>query len=66
MPDAQRWLLDTNILLRMSKSDDPHYLTISRALQVLVSRVRDFVLPHRYLASFGMLRLVRSTRTDWD
>ena len=37
MPDTTAWLLDTNILLRMSKGDDPHYRTISTALQSLVS-----------------------------
>ncbi len=37
MPDGSGWLLDTNILLRMSKSDDPHCLTIGGALQTLVS-----------------------------
>jgi hypothetical protein len=28
MPDDGAWLLDTDILLRMSKSDDPHHATI--------------------------------------
>lgn len=34
MPDA--WLLDTNILLRMSKSDDPSHNTISEVLRALL------------------------------
>ena len=39
MPETDRpWLLDTNILVRMSKSGDPHYPMISRALQTLVSQ----------------------------
>jgi predicted nucleic acid-binding protein len=38
MPDGAAWLLDTNIFLRMSKRGDPHHLTISQALQVLVSQ----------------------------
>jgi hypothetical protein len=28
MPDGAAWLLDTNILLRMSKSDDAHYARV--------------------------------------
>lgn len=36
MPGPDLLRLDTNILLRMTKSDDPHYVTISRALRVLV------------------------------
>jgi hypothetical protein len=31
MPDATTWLLDTDILLRMSKSDDPRHPMIYRA-----------------------------------
>lgn len=38
MPDAAPWLLDTNILLRMSKGDDPHYTMISGALHALVAQ----------------------------
>jgi hypothetical protein len=37
MPDAETSLLDTNILLRMSKSDDPHFALISEALRLLAS-----------------------------
>ena len=37
MPDATAWLLDTNILLRMSKADDPHYPVIREAIRALVS-----------------------------
>jgi len=37
MPDAPACLLDTNILLRMSKVDDPQYPMIDGALQTLVA-----------------------------
>jgi predicted nucleic acid-binding protein len=38
MPNANACLLDSNILLRMGKGDDPHYRVISRALHALVAR----------------------------
>jgi hypothetical protein len=38
MPDATAWLLDTNILLRMSKIDDPQYPMINGALRTLVAQ----------------------------
>src|ERR1039458_3969918 len=38
MTDAPAWILDTNILLRMSKSDDPHHPMISGALRALVAQ----------------------------
>jgi hypothetical protein len=37
MPDAAAWLLDTNILLRMSKIDDPLYPTINGDVRTLVA-----------------------------
>ena len=41
MPDNDACLLDTNILLRSSKSDDTHYAVIGRALRSLLGqRVR--------------------------
>lgn len=52
MPDGHAWLLDTNILLRMSKSDDPHYPTISGALQVLVSQGARFCFTSQVLGEF--------------
>lgn len=52
MPDGHAWLLDTNILLRMSKSDDPHYVTISGALQLLVSQGARFCFTSQVLAEF--------------
>jgi hypothetical protein len=49
MPAGAACLLDTNILLRISKPDDPHHAEISHALQVLVglhptSSSRDIAL----------------------
>ena len=38
MPDAATWLPDTNILLRMSKIDDPQYPTINGAVRALVAQ----------------------------
>ena len=38
MPDAAAWLLDTNILLRMSKIDDHQYPTINGAVRALVAQ----------------------------
>jgi predicted nucleic acid-binding protein len=41
MPSGEACLLDSNILLRIGKSDDPQHAAISHALHVLVSqRVR--------------------------
>src|SRR5216684_3825761 len=42
MPDAAAWLPDTNILLRMSKIDDPQYPTINGAVRALVARGARF------------------------
>ena len=36
MPDAARWLLDTNILLRLGKSDDRRHPMVSAAVRALV------------------------------
>ena len=38
MADDDWWMLDTNILLRMSKEDDPHYHLLEEALAILVAR----------------------------
>ena len=38
MPDDRGWLLDTNILLRMSKQADPHYQLLQKTLGLLVNR----------------------------
>ena len=52
MPDASAWLLDTNILLRMSKSDDPHHPMIGRALQALVSQGARLCFTSQILGEF--------------
>jgi hypothetical protein len=38
MADGAACLLDSNILLRISKSDDPHHPAIVRALKALVGQ----------------------------
>jgi hypothetical protein len=59
MPDASGWLLDTNILLRMSKSDDPHHPMISRELQALVSHGARLCFTSQILGKGGFLTGVR-------
>lgn len=38
MPNSDACLLDSNILLRISKSNDPHHAAINEALHVLVKQ----------------------------
>jgi len=52
MPDAAAWLLDTNILLRMSKSDDPRYSPISSALYVLAAQGARLCFTSQTLGEF--------------
>jgi predicted nucleic acid-binding protein len=52
MPDAAAWLLDTNILLRMSKSDDPHHPMIRRALRALVAQGTRLCCTSQILGEF--------------
>ena len=52
MPDAGRWLVDTNILLRMSKIDDPQYPTIDGALQTLVAQGARLCFTSQTLGEF--------------
>ncbi len=52
MPDAAAWLLDTNILLRMSKGDDPHHQMISGALRALVARGSRLCFTSQTLGEF--------------
>ncbi len=52
MPVVSAWLLDTNILLRMSKSDDPHYATVSNALQSLVAHGARLCFTSQILGEF--------------
>jgi len=50
MPDATAWLLDTNILLRMTKSDNPHHPMIGAALRALVAQGARFCFTSQTLA----------------
>ena len=52
MPDAGAWLLDTNILLRMSKRDDPHNPIISEALRELVAQQARLCFTSQVLGEF--------------
>jgi predicted nucleic acid-binding protein len=52
MPDAEAWLLDTNILLRMSKSDDAYHRTISGALRILVAQHARLCFTSQVLGEF--------------
>lgn len=52
MPDGAAWLLDTNILLRMSKRDDSHHRVISGALQVLVAHGARLCFTSQNLGEF--------------
>jgi predicted nucleic acid-binding protein len=52
MPDGAAWLLDTNILLRMSKSDDAHYAAISGALRILVAQDARLCFTSQILGEF--------------
>jgi predicted nucleic acid-binding protein len=52
MPESAAWLLDTNILLRMSKRDDPHYPTISGALRSLAAQGAQLCFTSQTLGEF--------------
>ena len=52
MPDAGRWLLDTNTLLRMSKNDDQQYPIISGALRTLVAQRATLCFTSQILGEF--------------
>jgi predicted nucleic acid-binding protein len=52
MPDAAAWLLDTNILLRMSKSDDPHDPMTRAALRALVAQGTRLCFTSQILGEF--------------
>lgn len=52
MPDVGGWLLDTNILLRISKNDDPQHPTISGALRVLVAQDARLCFTSQILGEF--------------
>jgi predicted nucleic acid-binding protein len=52
MADTDAWLLDSNILLRMSKSDDPHHPMISGALRILVAQDARLCFTSQTLGEF--------------
>ena len=52
MADGAAWLLDTNILLRMSKSDDAHHEAIRDALRILVERDARICFTSQILGEF--------------
>src|ERR1035441_6805751 len=52
MPDDAAWLLDTNILLRMSTRDDPHYAVISEALLSLAAQDARLCFTSQILGEF--------------
>ncbi|MGA2185854.1 MAG: PIN domain-containing protein [Bryobacteraceae bacterium] len=52
MANAAAWLLDTNILLRMSKSDDPHYPMVRGALRALVAEGARLCFTSQILGEF--------------
>jgi hypothetical protein len=62
MPSGDACLLDSNILLRISKNDDAHHAAISRALHGLVAQAGS-VIPRRLWASSGTPQRARSTKT---
>ena len=49
---AAAWLLDTNILLRMSKSDDPHHPVIKAALRALAAQGARLCFTSQVLGEF--------------
>src|SRR5438552_19029595 len=52
MPGGEACLLDSNILLRISKSDDPHHAAISYALHALVGHGVRLCYTSQTLAEF--------------
>jgi predicted nucleic acid-binding protein len=52
MPDDSPWVLDTNILLRMSKSNDAHHSAIREALRILVERGARLCFTSQILGEF--------------
>jgi hypothetical protein len=52
MAEGDACLLDSNILLRISKSDDPQYFAIGHALHVLVGQGRRLCYTSQTLGEF--------------
>jgi hypothetical protein len=63
MPQDDACLLDSNILLRISKSDDPQHDAISHALYILAGRGARVWYTSQTLANSGTLQRARSTKT---
>ena len=58
MASGDACLLNSNILLRISKSDDPQHAAISFALRVMVGQGRGSATPRRLLASSEWRRMI--------
>ena len=52
MADAIRWLLDTNILLRMTNQDDPSYHLVQETISALVERGATLCFTTQTLGEF--------------
>ena len=62
MPVGDACLLDSNILLRISKSDDPQQAVIGHALRVRPGGAFGSAIPRRRWANSGMPQPGRSTK----
>jgi predicted nucleic acid-binding protein len=63
MPNKDACLLDSNILLRISKSNDPHHAAISQALHVLVGQGTRLCYTSQTLGEFWNASTLHSTKT---
>ena len=66
MPGNNDILLDSNILLRMSKHDDPHHSLVSKVLATLMNRNLRLCYTRRHLENFGTSPRALETRMDLD
>ena len=63
MAEGRACLLDSNILLRISKSDDPQHLVVTQALKTLVAKGVRLCYTHRPWQNFGTPQRDLSIRT---
>ena len=63
MPQGAACLLDSNILLRLSKSDEVQRAIVSKAILRLFAQVFAFATPPRRWASIGTWPHALKTRT---
>ena len=63
MVEGEACLLDSNILLRISKNDDPQQPIIAKALKALIEQGVRLCYTSQTLAESGMPRRVPPTRT---